>query len=176
MGSSSTSTVYDPTTGGTRTIKNDSETYDQKTGKWWKKPEAGQFVWNPDSPYFAGKTGTTRDDGSGGRVAISKDDVYQLKNGDWVPNYDPGPVLTDGSGYNPWAQGKLLVEADKAAREVEDQKKRLETERITASQMEVSRKMVSRAKPRQRGGTVLTSPLGVLGGGSGSGGKTLIGA
>lgn len=162
MSGSSRSTVYDPQTGGTRVINNDEEGFDQATNKWWKKPTATNPEWNPESPYFAGKVGYKRGDGN----PLTKDDVYQLKSGQWLPLFGNDDA-------------KNAISADKLERENDAKTLAAANERLVSAQNAMALSTVARARPKPKGGTILTSPLGVpsgLGSVGGSSGKTLIGA
>lgn len=119
-------------------------------------------IWDPNDPNFAGNIGFKKDDGKGGRIAITKDDVYQLKTGQWLP-----------TAGNQDAQD--AISADKLTRENDAKNLASANERLVSAQSDMALKTVSRLKPKPKGGTILTSPLGVIGN-SASTGKTLIGA
>lgn len=122
--------------------------------------------WDPNAKDFAGNWGfSTMKNGK--RSPFTKDDVYQLSSGEWVP-----------LGGNQDTQDK--ISKDKLVREKLAQDQKTELDHKVSAQSDMALKQVAKKKGKAKGGTILTSPLGALGsvGGSDSAArsKTLLGA
>ncbi len=130
-------------------------------GNWFGRPNT---VWSTVDYRGNKVSGNAFDDS-----AANEDDFINVVGKDQkVTQYRVGDFRQQGIYQQ-------LKQTDQLETEQANQEKAVANERLVAAQNDMALKTVAKAKPKPKGGTILTSPLGVIGNSAG-GGKTLIGA